>query len=87
MRWVELAFSVFALVSLQIAIRLGMWEEAGNPDVDEREAWRYLLADVVRQISHCCFPPATPQIGAPPRMLQDMLDASGASDVRAVQSE
>jgi hypothetical protein len=33
-----------------IAIRLGMWEEAGN--VDEREAWGYLLADVVRQISH-----------------------------------
>ena len=37
---------------LQIAIRLGMWEEAGNPAVDEREAWGYLLADVVHQISH-----------------------------------
>jgi hypothetical protein len=34
---------------LQIAIRLGMWEADGQ---DEREAWGYLLADVVRHISH-----------------------------------
>jgi hypothetical protein len=32
----------------QIAIRLGMWQEAGT---DEREAWGYLLADIVRHIS------------------------------------
>jgi hypothetical protein len=32
----------------QIAIRLGMWHEAG---MDEREAWGYLLADVVRHVS------------------------------------
>jgi hypothetical protein len=32
----------------QIAIRLGMWDEAG---LDEREAWGYLLADVVRHVS------------------------------------
>jgi hypothetical protein len=31
-----------------VAIRLGMWHEAG---VDEREAWGYLLADVVRNVS------------------------------------
>lgn len=32
----------------QIAIRLGMWHDAG---MDESEAWGYLLADVVRHIS------------------------------------
>jgi hypothetical protein len=32
----------------QIAIRLGMWQEAGT---DEPEAWGYLLADVVRHLS------------------------------------
>jgi hypothetical protein len=37
---------------LQIAIRLGMWEERGDPNLDEREAWGYLLADVVRHISY-----------------------------------
>jgi hypothetical protein len=31
----------------QLALRLGMWEEAGH---DEPEAWGYLLADVVRHI-------------------------------------
>ena len=43
----------------QIAIRLGMWHEAG---MDEREAWGYLLADVVRHVSQglaeqCGWPP------------------------------
>lgn len=38
--------------NLQIAIRLGMWAEAGDPATDERDAWGYLLADVVQQISH-----------------------------------
>lgn len=32
----------------QIAVRVGMWDEAG---MDEREAWGYLLADVVRNVS------------------------------------
>ena len=34
--------------SLQITVRLGMWSEGGQ---DEREAWGYLLADVIRNIS------------------------------------
>ena len=43
----------------QIAIRLGMWHEAG---MDEREAWGYLLADVVRHVGRglaeqCGWPP------------------------------
>jgi hypothetical protein len=34
--------------SLQVAMRLGMWSEAG---IDEREAWGYLLADIIRNVS------------------------------------
>ena len=35
---------------VHIAIRVGMWADAGK--LDEREAWGFLLAEVVRQISH-----------------------------------
>ena len=33
--------------SPQLALRMGMWDEAG---LDEREAWGILLADVVRHV-------------------------------------
>lgn len=37
---------------IQVSMLLGMWEEASNFDIDEREAWGELLADLVRHISN-----------------------------------
>ncbi len=37
---------------IQVSMLLGMWEEASNFDVDEREAWGELLADLIRHIAN-----------------------------------
>ena len=37
---------------LHVSLLLGMWQDAPNGSVDERQAWGELLADVVRHISN-----------------------------------
>lgn len=37
---------------IQISMLLGMWEEMSNQDIDEREAWGELLADLIRHIAN-----------------------------------
>jgi hypothetical protein len=37
---------------MHVSLNLGMWHEAENPDVDEREAWGFLLADLTRHIAN-----------------------------------
>lgn len=37
---------------IQISMLLGMWEEASNYDLDEREAWGELLADLIHHIAN-----------------------------------
>ncbi len=37
---------------LHVAMRLGMWEDADDSDVDERDAWGELLADLTRHIAN-----------------------------------
>ena len=37
---------------IQVSMLLGMWEEASNFDIDERDAWGELLADLIRHIAN-----------------------------------
>jgi Domain of unknown function (DUF5076) len=37
---------------IQVSMLLGMWEEASNFDIDEKEAWGELLADLIRHIAN-----------------------------------
>jgi hypothetical protein len=37
---------------LHVALRLGVWADAGDTEVDERFAWGYLLADLARHIAN-----------------------------------
>lgn len=37
---------------LHVSLLLGMWQDAPSLNVDERQAWGELLADLVRQISN-----------------------------------
>ena len=37
---------------IQVSMLLGMWEEASNFEVDERDAWGELLADLIRHIAN-----------------------------------
>jgi hypothetical protein len=37
---------------IQVSMLLGMWEEASEHDIDEREAWGELLADLIRHIAN-----------------------------------
>ena len=37
---------------IQISMLLGMWEQASQGDIDERDAWGELLADLVRHIAN-----------------------------------
>lgn len=37
---------------IHVSMLLGMWEEASNFDIDEREAWGELLADLIRHIAN-----------------------------------
>jgi predicted secreted Zn-dependent protease len=37
---------------VHVSLLLGMWEDAEDCDVDEREAWGNLLADVARHIAN-----------------------------------
>lgn len=37
---------------IQVSMLLGMWEQASNFDIDEREAWGELLADLIRHIAN-----------------------------------
>lgn len=37
---------------LKISLHLGMWEDADDCDIDEREAWGELLADTVAHIAN-----------------------------------
>ena len=36
---------------VHVSLLLGMWEDAEDCDVDEREAWGNLLADVARHVA------------------------------------
>lgn len=38
--------------SLHVSLLLGMWEDAEDCDIDEREAWGQLLADVAQHIAN-----------------------------------
>mgnify|MGYP001546675744 CR=1 FL=1 len=38
--------------NIQVSMLLGMWEQASDNDIDEREAWGELLADLVRHIAN-----------------------------------
>lgn len=37
---------------IHVSMLLGMWEEASNHDIDEREAWGELLGDLIRHIAN-----------------------------------
>lgn len=37
---------------LHVSLLLGMWEDAEDSQIDEREAWGHLLADVARHIAN-----------------------------------
>lgn len=37
---------------VHVSMLLGMWEDAEECDIDEREAWGNLLADIARHIAH-----------------------------------
>ena len=37
---------------IHVSMLLGMWETASNHDIDEREAWGELLADLIRHIAN-----------------------------------
>jgi hypothetical protein len=37
---------------VHVSLLLGMWEDAEDSDVDEREAWGNVLADVTRHIAY-----------------------------------
>jgi hypothetical protein len=37
---------------IHVSMLLGMWEEASHFDIDEREAWGELLADLIRHIAN-----------------------------------
>lgn len=37
---------------IQVSMLLGMWEDASNGDIDERDAWGELLADLIRHIAN-----------------------------------
>jgi hypothetical protein len=37
---------------IHVSMLLGMWEEASNFEVDEREAWGEMLADLIRHIAN-----------------------------------
>lgn len=37
---------------IQVSMLLGMWEEMSDNDIDEREAWGELLADLIRHIAN-----------------------------------
>jgi len=37
---------------IQVSMLLGMWEEASNFEIDERDAWGELLADLIRHIAN-----------------------------------
>lgn len=37
---------------IQVSMLLGMWEQASDFDIDEREAWGELLADLIRHIAN-----------------------------------
>lgn len=37
---------------IHVSMLLGMWEEASNFDIDEREAWGELLGDLIRHIAN-----------------------------------
>ena len=36
---------------IHVSMLLGMWEEASDNDIDEREAWGELLGDLIRHIA------------------------------------
>ncbi|MBU1194405.1 MAG: DUF5076 domain-containing protein [Proteobacteria bacterium] len=37
---------------IHVSMLLGMWEDASDYDIDEREAWGELLADLIRHIAN-----------------------------------
>jgi len=37
---------------LNVSLFLGMWEDAADSKVDERDAWGFLLADLTRHIAN-----------------------------------
>ena len=37
---------------LHVSMLLGMWQDADEEEIDERDAWGLLLADVVRHIAN-----------------------------------
>lgn len=37
---------------IHVSMLLGLWEEASDFDIDEREAWGELLADLIRHIAN-----------------------------------
>jgi hypothetical protein len=37
---------------LHVSLRLGLWQDPQNPDIDERDAWGELLADLTRHIAN-----------------------------------
>ena len=37
---------------LNVSLFLGMWEDADDSEIDERDAWGFLLADLTRHIAN-----------------------------------
>ena len=51
-RATEMIRAWLAHEDVHVSLLLGMWEDAEDSEVDEREAWGNLLADVARHIAN-----------------------------------
>jgi Domain of unknown function (DUF5076) len=48
----EMVRAWIAKSDLHISLRLGLWQGATDPQIDERDAWGELLADLTRHIAN-----------------------------------
>jgi hypothetical protein len=48
----EMVRAWIASGDLHVSMHLGMWQELGDPQIDERDAWGELLADLTRHIAN-----------------------------------
>ena len=49
---VEVIRAWFAHNDLQVSLRLSMWGKPGESDLDERDAWGHLFADLSRHVAN-----------------------------------
>jgi hypothetical protein len=49
---IEMIRAWIANGDLHVSMRLGIWQELEDPQIDERDAWGELLADLTRHIAN-----------------------------------